>query len=149
MKRKFLAIGCVWFLLSGLTPANAESETRDISKRIQALRERLEQLRGVKLKAQEETSPQTSGSASKSPDDVEAHSDALEHRQDVKVMILFHEGVDKGDDTGLQPAAQSQTQIQTQTQTQAQTQEQTQAQTQEQTQEQKQTQTQTQAQTQT
>ncbi len=110
MKHTWLVLIGVGLVLATACPARADDEAKDISRRIQALRERLDQFRSGKTPPSPglsatgapvtplpapptESSPAAVAPAStEPPPDLAVESEALEQRQDVKVLILFHDG---------------------------------------------------------
>ncbi|NLI80010.1 MAG: hypothetical protein GX442_26635 [Candidatus Riflebacteria bacterium] len=104
MMRKWLIVAGVGLLLAQPGLVRAEEDIRDITRRIQALRERLDHYRDPSLPGQS-TTPEPSGqqpaaapatppamTPADKPADAVTESEALEKRRDVTVTILFHDG---------------------------------------------------------
>lgn len=102
--RKWLVVAGVGLLLAQPGLVRAEQDIRDITRRIQALRERLDHFRDPRSAGPDSTAdaatprpvdgsvPPPAVTPAAQPADAVTESEALEKRQDVTVTILFHDG---------------------------------------------------------
>ncbi|HNV72589.1 MAG TPA: hypothetical protein PKO06_22970 [Candidatus Ozemobacteraceae bacterium] len=97
MKKIWLIAGMTIFMAHGSLASAEEVKARDISGRIKELRERLSQFQA---RGEE---PKTAGGAVKTQEqDPEKLTDQLEHRQDAKMLVLFHDQGTKAEASGIQ-----------------------------------------------